>query len=98
MLRIGRALMFSFGYRPVGIMQHKSIVLFCDAILGKDFSTLVFHFDKMRKFRNKFTYNEPGLLISRKQTEGSLKNASFFVNRVTEVIQKKSPQRRLFSK
>ncbi len=98
MLRVGRALMFSFGYRPVGHMQHKSIVLFCDAILGKDFSTMVFRFDKMRKFRNKFTYDDSGLLISRKQTEESLKSANFFVDKVTEVIQKKSPQRKLFSK
>ncbi|KUK64900.1 MAG: Uncharacterized protein XD85_0543 [Parcubacteria bacterium 34_609] len=55
MLRAGRALMFFYGYRPFGTNQHKTVVSFAEIILGKDSTNLIFKFDKMRKFRNKFT-------------------------------------------
>jgi len=96
MLRSGRALMFSFGFRPSDGQQHKTVVLFSEAILDKEFSKLVVNFDRMRKFRNKFTYEEPGILVSRQQTEQSLRNARHFVQKVTEFIQRKNPQKRLF--
>jgi uncharacterized protein (UPF0332 family) len=96
MLRAGRALMFSFGYRPIGTMQHKTIVLFSESVLGEEFSVLVFKFDKMRKTRNRFTYDEPGILVSRKQTEESLKSATQFVGKVVEIIQKQGYQKILF--
>jgi len=96
MLRIARALMFSYGYRPKGGQQHKTLVMFAEAILGADFSNLVVKFDRMRKFRNKFTYDEPGILISRKQTEEALRGAREFVNRIAKSIQDKNPQEKLF--
>lgn len=96
MLRIGRALMFSFGHRPTDGQQHKTTVLFSGAILGKDFPNLVDRFDRMRKFRNKFTYEEPGILVSRKQTEEALKSAYQFVRKVSEIIQQKNPQKELW--
>lgn len=95
MLRTGRALMFSFGYRPTDGQQHKTIVLFSDAVLGKIFGELIAKFDRMRKFRNKFTYEEPGILVSRQQTEKALVSAREFVEKVTEFIQKKNPQKKL---
>jgi len=95
MLRTGRALMFSFGYRPIDGQQHKTIVLFSEAILGKDFSKLVAKFDRMRKFRNKFTYQEPGILVSRQEIEGALKSACQFVQKVAEFIQKNNPQKKI---
>lgn len=95
MLRIARALMFSYGYRPRGAQQHKTSVMFADAVLGAEFSTLVARFDRMRKFRNKFTYDEPGILVSRKQTEEALKGAKEFVDKVTRIIQDNNPQERL---
>lgn len=95
MLRIARALIFSYEYRPKGGQQHKTLVMFAEAVLGSDFSDLVIRFDRMRKFRNKFTYDEPGILISRKQTEEALKGASKFVNMVLKIIQDKNPQKKL---
>lgn len=95
MLRTGRALMFSFGYRPIDGQQHKTIVLFSEAILGKDFSKLVAKFDRMRKFRNKFTYQEPGILVSRQEIEQALKSACQFVQKVAEFIQKNNPQKKI---
>jgi uncharacterized protein (UPF0332 family) len=95
MLRTGRALMFSFGYRPTGGQQHKTTVLFSEAILGKDFSKLIAKFDRMRKFRNKFTYQEPDVLVSRQEIEQALKSACQFVQKVAEFIQKNNPQKKI---
>ncbi|OGZ24332.1 MAG: hypothetical protein A2896_01715 [Candidatus Nealsonbacteria bacterium RIFCSPLOWO2_01_FULL_43_32] len=95
MLRTGRALMFSFGYRPIDGQQHKTVVQFCEAVLGKSFAQYVASFDHMRKFRNKFTYDEAGILVSRQETEQSLKKAEVFVEEVTKFIQKKNPQKKL---
>jgi len=95
MLRSGRALMFSLGYRPTDGRQHKTVVLFSGAVLGGEFSKFVAGFDNMRKFRNKFTYDEPGILVSRQKTEKALNNATRFVQIVTEIIQKNNPQKKL---
>lgn len=95
MLRIARALMFSHGYRPKGSQQHKTSAIFADAVLGSEFSVLVTRFDRMRKFRNKFTYDEPGILVSRKQTEEALKGAQEFVQKIAKIIQKNNPQEKL---
>lgn len=95
MLRVGRALMFSLDYRPIDGQQHKTVVQFCGAILGKSFAQYVSSFDHMRKFRNKFTYDEAGILVSRQETEQSLKKAEMFVKEVTKFIQKKNPQKKL---
>lgn len=96
MLRSGRALMFLHGYRPVGGQQHKTVVEFCGAVLGEEYENLTEAFDRMRKFRNKFTYAEPGILVSRQQTEQSLERAKSFVKKVAEIIQAKNPQKELF--
>src|SRR4030067_3554883 len=52
MLRAGRALMFSSGYRPKGKNQHKTVVDFCAEMLGKDFKTLTTRFNRMRVKRH----------------------------------------------
>lgn len=95
MLRVARALMFSFKYRPIDDQQHKTTVLFAQAILGQDFPRLIAKFDRMRKLRNKFTYIEPGILVSHRQTEQALISAHQFVKQVIEIIQNKNPQKKL---
>ena len=49
----------------------------------------------MRKFRNRFTYEEPGILVSRQQIEEALKSACQFVQEVSIFIQKKNPQKKI---
>ena len=49
----------------------------------------------MRKKRNLFTYDEPDLLVSETETQGALENAKQFVEKVSEFIQKKNPQKKL---
>jgi len=56
---------------------------------------LVAKFDRMRKFRNRFTYEEPGILVSRQQIEEALKSACQFVQEVSIFIQKKNPQKKI---
>lgn len=95
MLRTGRALMFSCGYRPIGGRQHKTVVEFSAAILGKDFSVLTSHFDKMRRLRNRFTYDEPDILVSREEARQSLVKAKEFIQKTADFIQAKDPQKKL---
>jgi len=92
MLRSGRALMFSFGYRPIGNMQHKTVILFSEIILGKEFLDLILKFDRMRKFRNKFTYDVPGTFISEQELKNAFNSANKFTKEVFLFIQKNNPQ------
>lgn len=95
MLRAGRALMFSMGFRPVGGEQHKTTVAFCEHVMGKEFVVLVRHFNRMRKKRNRFTYDEPGLLVSEIETRSAFECAEEFVGVVSEFVEKKSRQQKL---
>jgi len=49
MLLAGRALVFSFGFRPRAAGSHKIVVDFSKKVLGKEIAILVFKFNKMRK-------------------------------------------------
>lgn len=80
MLRAGRALMFSKGYRPKGKDQHKTVVDFCKEILGEDFKNLTERFNRMRIKRHDFIY-EPERPIPITEVEKSLESAEKFVKR-----------------
>jgi len=95
MLRSGRALMFSFGLRPLDGEQHKTVVAFCDFALGEKSAELVRRFDRMCKKRNRFTYDEAGLMVSETETAGAFAGAKQFVDKVAEFIHQKDPQRKL---
>lgn len=95
MLHAGRGLMFSYGYRPCDGEQHKTVVLFCENILGKDFAELVRKFDRMRKKRNQFTYDEPDILVSDTEAKNALESASEFVKKIAGFIEEKNPQKKL---
>ena len=95
MLRVGRALMFSMGYRPKGKNQHKTVVDFCEEILGEDFRNLTERFNRMRIKRHDFIY-EPERPISRAEVKKSLENAEKFVKEIIDKIKKANPQKKLF--
>ncbi|MFA4818216.1 MAG: HEPN domain-containing protein [Parcubacteria group bacterium] len=95
MLRAGRGLMFSFGLRPIDGEQHKTVVQFCEHVLGDKFSETVDYFDLMRKKRNRFTYDEPGLLVSESEISSALANACKLVRAVYDFIQEKNLQQKL---
>lgn len=95
MLRAGRALMFSTGFRPIDGEQHKTTVSFCEHVMGKEFKSLIRHFDRMRKKRNRFTYDEPGLLVSETETKNAFEYAEKFVGTVIAFVEKKNSQQKL---
>ncbi|MBI4698060.1 MAG: HEPN domain-containing protein [Nitrospirae bacterium] len=95
MLRAGRALMFFSGYRPKGRNQHKTVVDFCEEILGGDFRNLTERFNRMRIKRHDFIY-EPERPISRTEVAKSLESANKFVKEIMDKIQKANPQKKLF--
>lgn len=95
MLRAGRALMFSMGYRPKGKNQHKTVVDFCAEVLGEEFRNLTERFNRMRIKRHDFIY-EPERPISRTEATKSLESAERFVREIMDKIQRASPQKLLF--
>ena len=52
MLHAGRALMFSYNYRPKDGQQHLTVVEFCEVILGPDLKNLIIRYNKARQKRN----------------------------------------------
>lgn len=92
LLRSGLALMFSKGFRPEIKNKHLTIVTFAGSVLGDEFKTLINDYDFMRKKRNRFIY-EPDIPCSQKEAIDAIKTAEEFVEKITELIRKGSPQR-----
>ncbi|MCL5774245.1 MAG: HEPN domain-containing protein [Firmicutes bacterium] len=95
MLRTGRALMLLEGYRPIDGAQHKTVIEFASAVLGKKYRELAEEFDEMRQRRNKFTY-EPGAPVSTLEAQEAIKIAKEWVKEVSRIMAKRNPQLRLF--
>lgn len=95
MLRAGRALMFSLGYRPKGKNQHKTVVEFCTEILGENFKNLTSRFNRMRVKRHDFIY-EPERPIPKTEAIKSLESAERFVKEIMDKIEETNPQKKLF--
>jgi uncharacterized protein (UPF0332 family) len=91
MLRMGRALIFIKGFRPADGFRHKTVVEFISCYLGNDFKTIVTYFDRMRRKRNKFTY-EVDTAISKTEAQNALHIATEFVDLLEKRIKKEHPQ------
>ncbi len=89
MLLAGRALVFSFGYRPRAAGSHKIVVDFSKEVLGKEISTLVFKFNKMRKIRHYLIYGT-GLYISEVDSRNAISSAEKFLEHIAKYIKEKS--------
>lgn len=96
MLRAGRALIFSHGYRPIDGQQHKTTVEISAFILGENYKNLTEKFDRMRRTRNKFTYESLAIPLSNGKVTSAIENAKTFLKKITELIQFKNPQKTLF--
>ena len=88
MLLAGRALVFSFGFRPRALGSHKIVVDFSKKVLGKKIATLVFKFNKMRKIRHYLIYGS-GLSISEVDTKNAISSANKFLKEVENFIENK---------
>src|SRR3989304_7641469 len=88
MLLAGRALVFSFGFRPRALGSHKIVVDFSKKVFGKKIATLVFKFNKMRKIRHYLIYGS-GLSISEVDTKNAISSANKFLKEVKNFIKNK---------
>lgn len=95
MLRAGRALMFSHGYRPKGKDQHRTVVEFCAAVLGEGFRTLINRFNRMRTKRHQFIY-DPERPIPKTEAAQSLKSAEDFVAGIAETMSEEASKDNIF--
>ena len=78
MLRAGRSLMMSFGYRPLGKDQHATVVRFTRIVFGNEFKDLIHKFDRMRRKRHDFVY-EPNRPIPRQEAKQAIADAEELV-------------------
>lgn len=91
MLRAGRALMLSEGYRPKGRDQHKTVVIFTGQVLGEKFRRLTTNFDRMRRKRHDFIY-EPEKPIARQEAEQAIADAQRLLDSIVAYLRRKNPQ------
>lgn len=91
MLKAGRALLLLKGYRPTDGAQHKTVVEMTGAILGDKYTSLVSHFETMRRKRNELTY-EAGTLLSGSESKQALDDATLLVKNILKEAKSRNPQ------
>ena len=91
MLKAGRALLLLEGYRPTDGAQHKTVVEMTGAILGDKYTSLVSHFETMRRKRNELTY-EAGTLLSGSESKQALDDATLLVKNILKEAKSRNPQ------
>jgi uncharacterized protein (UPF0332 family) len=89
MLLAGRALVFSFGFRPRAIGSHRIVGDFSKKVLGKETAKLVFKFNKMRKKRHYLIYGS-GFSISEVDSRNAISSAAKFLKDVENFINDKN--------
>lgn len=92
LLRAGRALMMSFGYRPRGKDQHSTVVRFTGIVFGDQHKNLIRNFDRMRRKRHGFIY-EPDRPVPRQEAEQSIKDAEALVKKIWLLVKEKDPKK-----
>ena len=91
MLKAGRALILLKGYRPTDGAQHKTVVEMTGAILGDKYTSLISHFETMRRKRNELTY-EAGTLLSGSESKQALDDATSLVKNILKEAKSRNPQ------
>ena len=91
MLKAGRALLLSQGYRPVDGAQHKTVVEVTGAILGEKYTDLTLQFETMRRKRNVLTY-EAGGLLSASEAKAAFEDAVLLLKEVLKEVKARNPQ------
>jgi len=87
--------MFQKGFRPIaGEGGHWVVIEFLKIELGEKFKSILDFMDEMRKKRNRATYDMAGL-ISDTEARESVKIAKDFVLKITKIIDKLNPQKKL---
>ncbi len=91
-LRAGRALLMSYGYRPSGKDQHRTVILFTSIVLGAKFKELTNKFDRMRRKRHDFIY-EPSRPIPRQEAKQAVLDAEALVEQIYRLVKERDPQK-----
>lgn len=94
MLRAGRSLMMSFGYRPLGKDQHATVVRFTSIVFGNKLKDLTNMFDRMRRKRHDFIY-DPNRPIPRQEATQAVADAEELVKQIWHIVKNKDPQKNL---
>jgi len=86
--------MFSFGVKPTGLGQHKTVVEYSSNKLGKQFTDIANQFERLRRKRHDFFY---GHLIGISLTEAqmAIKAAKIMLFQVNKIVAGRNPQRKL---
>jgi uncharacterized protein (UPF0332 family) len=69
MHQAGRAFMFRSGYRTVGEGHHLTVVRFLEAGLGSEYGDTLALMDRMRRKRNRATYDMVGTITNAEAAE-----------------------------
>ncbi len=94
MLRAGRSVMLSFGFRPKGKDQHATVVRFTSIVFSNEFKVLTNKFDRMRRKRHDFVY-DPNRPISKQEAEQAVVDAEELVDKIWSIVKNKDPQKNL---
>jgi len=85
MHQAGRAYLFKKGYRTIGEGHHATVVQFIRLDLGLEYVDLLAVMDRMRRNRNRATYDEIGM-ISRSEAKTALSTAEEFVTKISTLL------------
>ncbi len=85
MHQAGRAFMFHAGYRTLGEGHHATVVRFLEIGLGSKFEAVLAIMDRMRRKRNRATYDAVGT-ISEKEAKEAISTAKEFVAEISRRI------------
>ncbi|MFC1595489.1 HEPN domain-containing protein [Gemmatimonadota bacterium] len=85
MHQAGRAYLFKKGYRTVGEGHHATVVQFIKVDLGSEYSELLDVMDRMRRNRNRATYDETGT-ISASEAATAVSTAEEFVGKISKLL------------
>ncbi len=85
MHQAGRAFLFHRGYRTVGEGHHATVVRFLEMSLGAEHQDVLAVMDRMRRKRNRATYDSVGI-ISRKEVQEAAATAREFVAEIVKRI------------
>ena len=85
MHQAGRAFMFHAGYRAVGVGHHATVVRFLEIGLGTDFEDTLALLDRMRRKRNRATYDMVDT-IARKEADEAITVAQAFVPEIARRV------------
>jgi uncharacterized protein (UPF0332 family) len=92
MLRVGRALIYSYGFLPADGQQHKTVVEITGKLLGRNFDLLIQYFDRMCRNRNVFFYDSLDT-NNKAQAKKAHETAVELLKVVKATIRKQNPQR-----